>query len=141
MTLTEHLSGVANAIRSKTGETGSIPASQFAAKIEGIETGSADLAHATMTAKLPTRVGSRSISVTFTTLSSVKYVVCSATYFDSTDTRTLHLLAANCDGVFESIYGKAENIVVSDATVTFYTAALTSANYIDVYFTAFGDPA
>lgn len=38
-TLTEFLTGIANAIRGKTGETGSIPASSFAEKIAGITTG------------------------------------------------------------------------------------------------------
>lgn len=39
MTLTELLTGIANAIRGKTGETGSIPASSFAEKISAITTG------------------------------------------------------------------------------------------------------
>ena len=39
MTLTEFLTGIANAIRGKTGETGSIPASSFAEKISAITTG------------------------------------------------------------------------------------------------------
>ncbi len=39
MTLNEHLTGVAAAIRQKTGETGAIPAAQFASKIQAIETG------------------------------------------------------------------------------------------------------
>ena len=38
-TLTDFLTGIANAIRGKTGETGSIPASSFAEKIAAITTG------------------------------------------------------------------------------------------------------
>ena len=38
-TLTNFLTGIANAIRSKTGETGMIKASDFATKISAIETG------------------------------------------------------------------------------------------------------
>ena len=38
-TLTDFLTGIANAIRGKTGETGSIPASSFAEKISAITTG------------------------------------------------------------------------------------------------------
>lgn len=49
MTLIEFLTGIANAIRGKTGETGSIPANQFAEKISAIETG-VDTSDATATA-------------------------------------------------------------------------------------------
>ena len=48
-TLTDFLTGIANAIRGKTGETGGIPASQFAEKIAGITTG-VDTSDATATA-------------------------------------------------------------------------------------------
>lgn len=47
-TLTDFLTGIANAIRGKTGETGGIPASQFAEKIAGIITG-VDTSDATAT--------------------------------------------------------------------------------------------
>lgn len=49
MTLVEFLTGIANAIRGKTGETDSIPANQFAEKISAIETG-VDTSDATATA-------------------------------------------------------------------------------------------
>lgn len=39
MALKEFLTGVADAIRGKTGETGVIPASEFPARISGIQTG------------------------------------------------------------------------------------------------------
>ena len=48
-TLTSFLTGIANAIRGKTGETGTISASQFAEKIAAIETG-IDTSDATATA-------------------------------------------------------------------------------------------
>lgn len=47
-TLTDFLAGIANAIRGKTGETGSIAAPDFAAKIAAIETG-VDTSDATAT--------------------------------------------------------------------------------------------
>ena len=39
MTLIEYLTGIADAIRGKTGETGEIPASEFPERISGIQTG------------------------------------------------------------------------------------------------------
>lgn len=48
-TLTDFLTGIANAIRGKTGETGSIPANKFAEKISAITTG-VDTSDATATA-------------------------------------------------------------------------------------------
>lgn len=50
MTLTEYLKGIADAIRGKTGETGEIPASQFAEKISNITTGGS-LVNATVTSE------------------------------------------------------------------------------------------
>ena len=48
-TLTNFLTDIANAIRSKTGETGAIPASDFASKIASIEAGGGPLPTYTLT--------------------------------------------------------------------------------------------
>lgn len=78
MTLTEHLTSVADAIREKTGETAAIAASEFAERILAIETGSSEesgMIARKMTASFPSGTASRSVSVTFSELSSIKFAV------------------------------------------------------------------
>lgn len=78
MTLTEHLTSVADAIREKTGETAVIPATEFAERILAIEAGSSggsELIAAKTTASFPSGLGSRSVSATFSKLSSITYVI------------------------------------------------------------------